>query len=85
MFEDVNCRRKVAKEVFELLSEAAQVIKDDPAFFEVYMPVKVILKVNIISIFEFLLIFLEFQTGMQECGTQEVVQGVRKNCSRLRF
>jgi hypothetical protein len=44
MVEDVNCRRKVAKEVFELLSESAQVVKDDPAFYEIYMPVKVTLK-----------------------------------------
>lgn len=47
MLEDVNYRRRVAKEVFEILTEAAQVtIRDDPAvFFEVYIPVKVTLKV----------------------------------------
>jgi len=44
MVEDVDCRRKVAQEVFDLLSKSAQIIQDDPAFFEVYTPVKVMLK-----------------------------------------
>lgn len=46
MIEDVNYRRKVAKEVVELLTDAAQTIREDPAFFEVYLPVKVTLKVR---------------------------------------
>jgi hypothetical protein len=50
MIEDSNYRRKVAAEVVELLTDAAQVIKDDPAFFEVYLPVKVTLKVHIFRI-----------------------------------
>lgn len=45
MLEDANYRRKVAKEIFEVLSESAELIKDDPAFFEVYVPVKITLKV----------------------------------------
>ncbi|KAI6184248.1 Nucleolar complex protein 2-like protein [Aphelenchoides bicaudatus] len=44
MLKDVNYRRKVAKEIAEVLADAAQVIKEDPAFFEVYIPVKVTLK-----------------------------------------
>jgi len=46
MIEDVNYRRKVAKEIVGMFTDAAQVIKEDPAFFEVYLPVKVTLKVR---------------------------------------
>jgi hypothetical protein len=46
MLEDVSYRRRAAKEVFGILFDSVQVIKDDPAFFEIYIPVKVTLKVS---------------------------------------
>lgn len=49
MLEDANYRRKAAKEIFEVLSESVEMIKNDPAFFEVYVPVKITLKVTPIS------------------------------------
>ncbi|KAI6172045.1 hypothetical protein M3Y98_00929500 [Aphelenchoides besseyi] len=44
MLDDVNYRRLVAKEIFELFSTAIEVLKDEPAFLEVYSPVKLNLK-----------------------------------------
>jgi hypothetical protein len=52
MLDDVNYRRRVAKEIFEMMTESANIIRDDPAFFEVYIPVKITLKVrNLFDLF----------------------------------
>ncbi|KAI6242909.1 hypothetical protein M3Y99_00200200 [Aphelenchoides fujianensis] len=38
MLEDANYRRQVAKEIFELFTTAVEILKDEPAFLEVFSP-----------------------------------------------
>jgi hypothetical protein len=49
MLDDVNYRRKVAREIYTLMTEAVEIIHEEPAFFEVYAPIKPTLKVNLSS------------------------------------
>lgn len=67
MLEDVDCRRRVAKEIFEMLSESANVIRENPAFFEVYIPVKVTLKVSLVPSHPSLNHPLELFESSEEC------------------